>query len=289
MRIAVCLKYVPDLDTVEVHPLTGEIDPVRTLYMTNPADEAALEIALQLRSNIGEVTALTVGAEHTETVLRDALAVGADRAVRLWDEDFTETHPSMTALLLATALKTDNLPDLVLCGDRSVDRSTGKVPALLSEHLDWPVVTDVTAFELNQGTARVLRRLERGARAESEVRLPAVLGLEAGLARLRHASLPGLMAAKQAQIPTKTLSDLGLSLQDLNFPIPTLREAMPPKPRPRAIFIPDSRQAPYERVAQIMAAGVVKKSGKVLEGPPEAMADAIIEFLREHGFIGQSA
>jgi len=286
MHIAVCLKYVPDPTSIEIDPLTGAIDPVRTLYMLNPADEAALETALALRSEGDTVLALTVGPKEAETVLRDALAVGADRVLRLWDEARSYTKPPVTSILLAAALRLQGLPDLLLCGARSVDRGAGKLPALLGELLDWPVVTDVTRFELQQSRALTQRRLARGARAEGEVKLPAVVGLEPELAKLRQASLPGLIAAKRAEIPVLHLADLGLSPQDLHFPAVTLHEVMPPRPRPRALFMPDSHLPPHERVAQIMSAGVTGKSGEILEGrSAEEMADAIIAFLKTHGFV----
>ena len=79
MHIAVCLKYVPDPSTVEVDPLTGAIDEGRMLYMINPADESALELALRLRPPHGAVTALSVGPAEADALLRDALAAGADR------------------------------------------------------------------------------------------------------------------------------------------------------------------------------------------------------------------
>ncbi len=290
MRITVCLKYVPDPTTVEVDPLSGEIDPIRTLHMMNPADAAALEMALRLRTEADSVLALTVGPPETEAVLRDAIAVGADSVLRLWDESRTYSKPPMTSILLAAALRAEGLPDLVLCGARSVDRGSGKLPALLGEHLDWPVVTDITHFELQQGNVRFQRRLARGARAEGEVILPAVLGIEAGLARLRHASLPGMMRAKQTPITVRHLADLGLSAQDLSFPAATLHAVMPPRPRPRTIFIPDSSLPAHERIAQLVSAGVTSKTGKILEkGSPEEMADAIIAFLDEHGFLEESS
>lgn len=288
MRIAVCLTYVPDPESVEVDPLTGEIDTGRTLYILNPADAAALEMALRLRSAGDTVAALTVGPAQAETVLQDALAVGADEVLRLWDESRAATRPAVTSLLLAAGLRTSALPDLVLCGARTFDRGSGKVPGLLAEYLDWPVVTDVTAFEIRGEWIRFQCRLARGARSDGEVMLPAVVGVEAGSTRLRYASLPGLMQAKRATIPVRHLPDLGLSPQDLNFPTSTLNAPLPPRPRPRAIFIPDSNLSPEERAAQIMSAGVAQKTTTVVEGPPEEMADAIIAFLRQRGFLEEA-
>ncbi|MDG4552926.1 MAG: hypothetical protein P9E24_01555 [Candidatus Competibacter sp.] len=288
MRIAVCLKYVPDPSTIEVDPLTGLIDAGRVLYMMNPADESALELALRLRPSNGTVTVFSVGPVEADRLLQDALAAGADAALRVWDDSLGSLKPIVTTMLLAAALRVKELPDLVLCGGHSVDRGSGTVPALLAEHLDWPVATDVTQFELRSGRMRVQRRLARGARAESEVTLPAILGLESGLVHLRQASLPNLMRVKHTPIPLYGLEELGLSPQDLHFPAMTLHEVMPPRPRTRVMFTPDIHGSVQERVAQIMSAGVAGKTGKILEsGTPEQQADAIIAFLRQRGFLEQ--
>ena len=289
MRIAVCLSRLPDPATVEADPVDGGLDLSRAVYMLNPADGAALEMALRLRLAGDAVSALTVGPIEAEAVLREAIAVGVDEAVRLWEEGRATGRPAVTSLLLATALRAGGAPDLVLCGTRSVGSGSGKTPALLAAYLDWPVVTDILEFTVDGDRVRFQRRLARGARSEGEVILPAVLAVEAGTASLRYASLPALMMAKRATIPVRHLPDLGLSPMDLNFPTATVQATMPPYPRPRQIFIPDSGLAPDDRVAQIMSAGVAKKAGRVVEGSPEEMAESIIALLREHGFVDQSA
>ncbi|MCG8350451.1 MAG: electron transfer flavoprotein subunit beta/FixA family protein [Chloroflexales bacterium] len=289
MRIVVCLKQVPDPMTVEVDPITGAIDHSRLLYMLNPADAAALEIALQLRGDTGTILALAVGPPQAEAVLREALAVGVDRVLRLWDAICSETNPFLTARLLAAALQIEGLPDVILCGARSVDRGSGHVPALLGEYLGWPVVTDITQLGVQPAVARVQRRLERGAREEGEVTLPTVLSFDVGIARLRHASLPGLMSAQRAAIPVRTPADLVLTAADLHAPTVIRQAELPPRPRVHTMFIPDSTLPPHERVSQILSAGVTRKSGKMLEGPPDQMAAAIIAFLRERGFLEDSA
>ena len=288
MRIAVCLSCLPDPKTVQADPITGEIDASRTLHVLNPADAAALEIVLQLRSPTDKVTALTVGPEEANGVLRDALAVGADEVLRVWEEDRAKTRPLVTALLLATALRTEGLPDLVVCGARTLAGGSGKVPALIAENLGWPAVTDVLEFDLHAARVHFQRRLARGGRSEGEVTLPAVLAVQADAARLRYATLPGIMSAERATIPVRHLPDLGLSPLDLNFPSPTFRTPMPSYARPREVFIPDSHLPPYERAMQIMSAGFSKRSGRIVEGDPEAMADAIVAFLAEQGFLDRS-
>lgn len=289
MRIAVCLSRLPDPSTVEVDPLTGAVDASRMLYILNPADAAALELGLQLRAPEDRVTALTVGPAEADSILHDALAVGADAVLRVWEEGRTSTRPAVTALLLATALRTAELPDLLLCGARSLATGSGKVPALIAEYLDWPVVTDIVEFTLHGSMVRFLRRLPKGARSEGEVQLPAVLAVEAGAAPLRYAGLPDLMKAKRATIPVQDLSELGLSPVDLNFPAPTAQATMPPYHRPREIFIPDTSLPPHERVLQVMSAGIAQKSGRIVSGSPEQAADEIIAFLADHGFLERPA
>lgn len=288
MRYVVCLSRLPDPTTVEVNPLTGEVDASRLLYILNPADAAALEMVLRLRAPGDTILALTVGPPEAETVLRDALAVGVDTVLRLWEEGRTATRPAATALLLATALRTEQLPDVVVCGARTLAGGSGKVPALVAEYLDWPVVTDILAFGFHDARVSFQRRLARGARSEGEVTLPAVLAVEAGSVSLRYAALPDLIKARRARIPVRHLGDLGLSPVDLNFPSATVQAAMPPYRRPREIFIPDSALPADERVAQVLSAGVAQKSGRIISGPPEQAADAILAFLCENGFVGRS-
>lgn len=289
MRIAVCLARVPDPETIEVDPLSGEIDSGRMLHILNPADAAALELALRLRGDGDTMTALTVGDVEAETVLREALAVGADRALRLWEEGRTATKPAVTSLLLAAAMRTEGLPDLVFCGGRSLGRGSGKLPALLGEYLDWPVVTDIVHLETQAARVYFERRLARGGRSEGEVTMPAVLAIAAENVRLRYASLPLLMQARRAPIPVRHLPDLGLSPLDLNFPASTVHAATPPRPRPRTLFIPSGDLPAHERVGQIMSAGVSRSGAHLVEGSPEEMADVIFDFLRDRGFLDQPA
>jgi len=287
MKIAVCLKYVPDLDTVEVNPFSGEIDSSRLLYLLDPAGESALAVGLRLRGESGTILALTVGPPSSEAGLREALAAGADRALRLWHAPWSSTEPLRTAALLAAALRREGLPDLVLCGTKSADRGSGQVPARLAELLSWPVVTAVAHLEYQAGQAQVQRRLERGVREVVAVRLPAVLALEPDLARLPHASLPRLISAQRARLPCYDLSELGLAPTNLESPRPIRRVTLPPRPRPRAIFTPPSSDPAHERIEQILSAGVTRPPGRLLEGPPAPMAAAILDFLRERGLLGE--
>lgn len=283
MHIVVCLKQVPDPLSVEANPFTGAIDSRRLLPRVNLADEGALELALQLAGPGGAVSALTVGPPPADEVARAARAAGATRALRLWDDGLDAPFPEATSALLAAAARALPPAGLVLCGARSSDRGSGAVPAMLAERLGLPAVTDVTALAIDGGSALIQRRLARGARDEVTVGLPAVIGLEPGLARLRQPSLPALLAARRAAVEARTAADLGLD----GLPAPTLvrRAVLPPRPRPRPIFAPDSALPAHERIGQLLAAGVTTKTGKLVEGPPEQLAAALVAFLRERELL----
>ena len=141
MRFAVCLTYVPDPDTVEVDPLTGQIDVSRALYVLNPADAVALEMALRLRSgNDGD-------RPHGRVRSRRRRYYG----MRSPSEPITSCASGMNPVQYEASCYVNSprcertlrgLPDLVLCGARTLDRGSGKSSsALLGEYLDWPVVT----------------------------------------------------------------------------------------------------------------------------------------------------
>jgi electron transfer flavoprotein beta subunit len=283
MHIIVCLKQVPDPLSVEASPFTGAIDARRLLYRTNLADEGALELALRLAGAGGAVSALTVGPPAADEVARAALAAGAARAIRLWDETLAETEPAITSALLAAAIAALPSAEIILCGARSSDRGSGAVPAMLAERLGLPVVTDASALELRSQGALAQRRMARGAREQVALTLPAVIGLEPGLARLRQPSLPALLAARRAAVPVAGPTDLALAA--LPAPAVVRLGASAPRPRPRPIFAPDSALPAHERVGQLLSAGVAGKAGKVLSGPPNELARALVAFLRERELL----
>lgn len=296
MRIVVCLKQVPDPVTVAPDPLTGAIDPQDLLYIINPPDLEAVELALRLRDASNgagsEVIVLSLGPARVEKALRHCLAMGVDRVTRLAMETVEPPGSSVVAIALAGAIRSLGEIDLVLCGARSQDRGSGEVPARLSELLGLPCASSVTGLEVGAGHVTVHRKLERGAREVVRLPLPAVLGLETGLAEPRYPTLPTFMEALQASIPVLQLPRAGAPTLPLHTPdalevrCPQATVG-PPRPRPRAIFTPDYRLPPEERIVQILTAGTPRKAGVLLEGSPAELAVRLVAFLRERGFLTQ--
>ena len=140
MRMLVCMKQVPDTTEVKLGAdYTLERDFVAQVM--NPADESALELALQLQDKHGgEVTVLSMGPERAQSMLREALARGAHHAVLMTDRAFAGADTLITAACLCTAVRALGGFDLILCGRRAIDGETGQVGPMLASMLDLSLI-----------------------------------------------------------------------------------------------------------------------------------------------------
>ncbi len=212
MRIAVCIKQVPDTGArLRVGREGRWIDETDLPFVINESDEYALEEALRIAERTaGEVVAFSLGPERVREALRKALALGAARAVHLVDPAFEGGDALATGRALAAALGHEDL-DLVLTGSQSDDVGYGATGSVIAGHLGWPHAWLVMGVELEDGgTVKVTREMESGMNEIFRLRLPAVLEIQAGLNHPRYASLKGIMAAKKKEIVSVSAADLGL-------------------------------------------------------------------------------
>lgn len=212
MRIAVCLKQVPDTEArLRVAEDGRWIDEQDLAFGINESDEYALEEALTLAEQTdGEVTVFSVGPERVRDALRKALALGAARAVHLNDEAFAEGDAAANARALAAAIRRDSF-DLVLTGSQSDDTGSAATGSMLAGELGWPHAWLVMGIELEEGSARVTREMESGKNEIFRLPLPAVLQVQAGINHPRYASLKGIMQAKKKPIEALDLAAVGLA------------------------------------------------------------------------------
>jgi electron transfer flavoprotein beta subunit len=216
----VCIKQVADSETrVKVAADGRSLDPAGVTWILNPYDEFALEQALRIKEkeSSGEVVVVSLGGASVQTTLRNALAMGADRAVHLKHEG---PAPDSLAVARALAAEVSALkPDLVWFGKQAIDDDQAAVGPMVAELLELPGVTVVAAMELEGKKARVEREIE-GGREIVEVELPAVLAADKGLNEPRYASLKGIMAAKKKPIEEKAaaLGEPGLEILGLALP-----------------------------------------------------------------------
>jgi electron transfer flavoprotein beta subunit len=204
MKIIVLMKQVANKDAVLRVGGDGKwIDESNISHQTNESDGYALEEALRLKEakGEGEVVVCTVGPQSAKTVIKDALARGADRGIHVVVEATNKLSPFQIAGAIAEAISGENA-DLVFAGLQSDDSSYGQTGVILAELLGIPhatIVIEVDRESLN-GSLRVKRELESGWYQWFKYRLPALLTIQSGISQIRYASLKGIMAAKKKEI-----------------------------------------------------------------------------------------
>lgn len=214
MNIVVCIKQVPDTETqIKIASDGKNIDASDIKWVMNPYDEFGVEEALRIKeAQGGEVTVVGVGPKRVTEALRTALAMGADKAILVEDEDIYGADPVGIAKILAKAIEPLN-PDLIFFGQRAVDDDCGLAGAALAEFMGLPQMAVITKLTVEEGKAVGTRPVE-GQTLTLEASLPAVITAQKGLNEPRYASLPGIMKAKKKPFETKTLADLGMERDD---------------------------------------------------------------------------
>lgn len=268
MTIVACLKWV-------AHP--GEPTDERFAGMS-PADQSALEFALQQAAAIGqEVLALTVGPAGADSMLRDAIACGAARAVRI-DAPRQLASADVAAAIAAAVRATTNDVGWVWCGDYSLDRGSASVPAFLAAHLRARQALGVVAAQPSPaGDVRAVRRLDGGRREVLHMVAPAIISVEGATATLRRAPLGQVRTALSAAIEV---------LPSPNGH-PTEAVVQPYRPRARAIPLP-AGDTPLERLRALTdarsAAAAAARGERLTLAPPEAAA-RIVSALEDWGYL----
>ncbi|HEY2804274.1 MAG TPA: electron transfer flavoprotein subunit beta/FixA family protein [Gemmatimonadales bacterium] len=218
MKIAVCIKRVPDTETrVKVGGDGVSIDEAGVKFILNPYDEFAVEEALQRREEGGEVVVVTVGPDAAAETIRTALAMGADRGVLL-KTDKIPADALAIAKALAAELK-DGGYDLILFGKIAVDDYNHSVGTMTAELLGMPCVSAAVKLTVDGRRLTAEREVEGGIEV-MECEVPAVITCDKGLNNPRYPALKGIMAAKKKPIETKpaALGAVRLTLKTLGLP-----------------------------------------------------------------------
>ena len=221
MKIAVCIKRVPDMEQRFKIASSGDaIDESGVKFDMSDFDGYALEKALQIveQKGQGEVVAISLGPDAVQETLRKALSMGAARAIHL-KSDVVPFDSFAIARALAAELR-DGGYDLMLFGKIALDTANGIVGPVTAELLGVPCVTAVSRLDLlDNGRATARRELE-GAAAILEFPLPAVVTIDEGPWRPRLPSLKGIMAAKKKPLDVKPaqLGDQRVRVKAMELP-----------------------------------------------------------------------
>ncbi len=211
MKIAVCVKHVPD-GRLRILPDSWRLDRSGPGEL-NDVDKNAIEEALSIKDDVGaELVVVSMGPEPAVDSLRTALALGADRAVLISDPEVAGSDLLATSAVLAKSLEREDA-DLVLFGQQTTDGGGGLLWAAVAERLRRPFVSQATALTLDDRTLRVTRQTEFGDDV-IEMPLPALVAVSDAINEPRYTSLKGRMGAKKKPLDILSLGDLGLATAD---------------------------------------------------------------------------
>jgi electron transfer flavoprotein beta subunit len=208
MKVVACVKQIPD-------PATPYQLEEGTGWMIRPNDQVlddtdryGVEMGLQLaQANEGTLTLVSMGPTGSAQGIRQALAMGADKAVIIDDAELRGSDALTTARVLAAAIVEEGF-DLVITGTESTDGYTGVLPQMLAELLDVPALTYATKVEVTSDSATIHRQTAVGYDVVT-TSLPAVVSVTAGVVEPRYPTFKGIMDAKKKPMETHALGDLG--------------------------------------------------------------------------------
>ena len=222
LRILCCVKQVPDVDQMHMDPETGNLIRAGVPAILNPQDANAVAAAVRVKETWGgEITLITMGPQGAESVLRECLAVGADKAVLVTDRAFGNADTLATSYSILSAAGTQGSYDMIFCGRESLDGATGQMGAQLAERFEMAQVTStllIKEVDEENGTVIVDRALDNGTET-LEVKLPCLFTIEKTNYPARIPNLKGKMAAKKAEIIKITSEDIpGLDKRRIGDP-----------------------------------------------------------------------
>ncbi|MBI5867405.1 MAG: electron transfer flavoprotein subunit beta/FixA family protein [candidate division Zixibacteria bacterium] len=259
MNIVVCIKQVPEIALVRVDETSGVILPDGPGGM-NPFDEYAVEEALRLKEkNGGTVTVIGCGGETAVAGLRDAIALGADRAILLIDPAFEGSDGVAIGSILAAGVRKIGAVDLCLFGKNAIDTDRSVVPGATAGKLGWAQVLFVKKIELVEPGKLTVARMTEDGFDRVATPLPAVISVVKEINEPRLPSLKGKMKSKSAPIDRWGAADIGID--------------------------PATVGANSLVHATVVKAPPPRKRGARLEGDPAAVASALFEKLREEKVI----
>jgi len=211
MRVAVCVKQIPD----PASPY--DLDP-ETHFVVRPTDQVlddtdryGVEMGLQLAEQTeGTVTLISMGPSGNLQGIRQALAMGADKAVVVDDASLQGSDSLATAGVLAAAIKREGF-DLVIAGTESTDGYAGILPQQLAELLEVPALTFAKQVAVEGDTVKIERQTQTGY-DEVESPSPALVSVTAGAVEPRYPTFKGIMQAKSKPVDTVTAGDLGVDV-----------------------------------------------------------------------------
>ena len=260
-RIIVCLKQAVDVSQLKVDPATRRLLIASAPKKISDFDKNALEEAIRIKEKLGnvEIFTLTVTSEDAKAVLREALAMGADKAYVVNDSSFKDVDTLGTAHILVEAIKKIGEFNLVLCGETSLDSFSGLVGSRLAELLNLPQISSVRKLSVEGDTVTAERALEDAVETV-KAKVPALISVTREINQPRIPSLMMIMKASKKEIITWTATDLGIQKEKLASKI---------------------------EVIEVLAPKTERKKIKITGENPQEIADKLAKALIQEGVVGR--
>lgn len=259
-KIAVCVKQVPDLAELKFEKDRPTVVAKEVPRKISDFDKNALEEAVRIKEKQGgEVTAITIGPPEARDALKEALAIGADKAVLLNDPAFERLDSIMTASVLSSAIKKLEGFDIILCGEASIDGYSAQVGPSLAEWLGIPQITYAKGVKVEGGKVVVERSLEDIIEVV-EAKTPLLITVVREINEPRYPSLMMIKKAGKKEIAEFNAAALGLDPEPLKtsgFRLQILRAEAPSMERKKVIFEGDAAEAVQKLVQTLQADKVV--------------------------------
>ena len=252
------MKQAVDVSQLKVDPATRQLVTAGAPKKMSDFDKNALEEAIRIKEKLGgEIITLTVSSEDAKAVLREGLALGADRAYWLNDPALQGTDTWGTAYVLAEMVKKIGEFDLILCGDSSLDSFSGLVGPRLSEMLNVPQITSVGKVTV-EGDAVIAERSLEDASETVKAKMPALISVTREINQPRIPSLMMIMKASKKEIVAWSLKDLDVAAEKIGSRIEIISVLAPKMDRKKIKVTGESVQEIAEKLAKaIVQEGVI--------------------------------
>lgn len=200
MKIIVCIKQVPDTTEIKLDPKTGTLIRDGVPSIMNPDDKGGLETALRLKDQYNaHVTVITMGPAQAENILREALAMGADRAILLTDRKFAGADTLATSHALAGALSTLEY-DLIIAGRQAIDGDTAQVGPQVAEFLGLPQVSYLEDLQFDGKKTFTIRKQTEEGYQMLQVDAPCLVTVLASACKARYMNVGGIVKAFEHEV-----------------------------------------------------------------------------------------
>lgn len=290
LKIIVFIKPAPDakipLECVEGD---GRLKEEWNISVLNPDDGRAIAAALEIKTGFPDahITVVHLGPPSAEIFIREAIALGCDEGLRIWDEGLEGLHTIAKVGIFERVARILGF-DLVFTGTRSADTGSAQLGVLLAESLGVPCLTRVARIdEVRDAAVRVTSRLDGGYQEEIECARPLVLAMEADEEPEDCASLPSVVRAAEAVIPCFNLARIGVAREAIRRAEERLAfgPLRSPEPRLHAVQPPDASLPAFERRRRLEAGSMVRRRGKIAAGDGEAAAEQLFRTLLQEGWL----